>query len=673
MPRFPFQRLRPILASVVLYTALSSLLRVILSCMYQPAAPVGWPKYAVALLCGLLQDFTSATVVFTPLALLLLIFQGKQGARPYWRRVLWTTAIGLTWLFLLFLLVAEFVFFDEFQSRFNTVAIDYLIYPHEVVGNMEQSYPLGWIAAGVLVSTIRTVVALGRLRGSAPQPPMRWGERWKWAACWLGFASLVGASAAVIPHPNGGDRLIDELAANGLITGARAAITRNLDYAAFYPTLPLEEARALVHTMVALPGDVFFTGDSGELRRRIPGDPNLPKLNVCILLEESLGSEFWGSLGRKKRDGTPHTLTPQLDKIAAREGILFTSLYADGNRTIRGFEGILASFPPLPGDSIVARDRSENVETIGKVLKRDGYQSAFLYGGSSLFDGMGRFLTNNGWDRCVEEKDFSNPVFTTAWGVSNEDLYSRAIEEMRSMHAAKKPFLLTTLSVSNHRPYTYPAGRIKENPLERRRDFAVKYTDWALGEFFRKVKHESFWQDTIFVVVADHGARVYGSEKIPIHSYEIPMLVVGPAVVKNPSRIDTLGCQLDVAPTLLGLIGRPYDSLFFGRDLRRVEPGTSRVFLNHNREIAGCSGHEMVVFSLNKKVEGYLGNPKDGTMRPCPPSELATLEALIRQTTAVYQVADDLYMNRRYALDRYPSAAVIPTPPAVGESSRAAK
>jgi phosphoglycerol transferase MdoB-like AlkP superfamily enzyme len=653
MHRFPFRRLKPVTASILLYTALGSLLRAILAFTYHPSSPVGWSKYAAVLVSGLHQDLTVATLLFTPMAILLLLFQGKPGTRPRWRGVVWNAATGLTWLVLILLFVAEFTFFDEFQSRFNTVAIDYLIYPHEVVGNMDQSYPLGWIAAGVLASTVLVMVLLRRCRGSNPNPPMRWTERWKWAACWIGLAGLVGASAAVIPHPEGGERLIDELAANGLITGARAALTRNLDYAAFYPTLPPDEARALVHEMVALPGDMFFTADAGELRRHIPGDSARPKLNVCLLLEESLGSEFWGSLGRKKRDGTPSTLTPHLDKFAAKSGMLFTNLYADGNRTIRGFEGVFASFPPLPGDSIVARDRSEDVETIGKVLKRDGYQSVFLYGGNSLFDGMGRFLKNNGWDRCIEEKDFTDPVFTTAWGVSNEDLYGRALREMRALHATGQPFLMTTLSVSNHRPYTYPAGRIKENPLEKRRDFAVKYTDWALGEFFRRAKHEPFWKDTIFVVVADHGARVYGSEKIPIHSYEIPMLVAGPAVVDKPSRIDTLGCQLDVAPTILGLIGRPYDSMFFGRDLRRIVPDTGRVFLNHNREIAGFSGQEMVVFSLNKKMEGYFGNPKEGAMRPCPPSELGSLESLIRRTTAFYQVADDLYMNRRYSFARY--------------------
>src|SRR6185295_3895942 len=96
-----------------------------------------------------------------------------------------------------------------------------------------------------------------------------------------------------------------------------------------------------------------------------------PRLNIVLLLEESLGSEFWGSLGRKKA-----TLTPELDRLS-EQGLFFINMYATGNRTVRGFEGVLSSFPPLPGDSIVKRDRSTDVETIARVLSRDGYATLF--------------------------------------------------------------------------------------------------------------------------------------------------------------------------------------------------------------------------------------------------------------------------------------------------------
>ena len=159
-----------------------------------------------------------------------------------------------------------------------------------------------------------------------------------------------------------------------------------------------------------------------------------------ILLEESLGSEFWGSLGR------PDTLTPEMDRLALQEGLLFDNIYASGNRTVRGMEGALSSFPPLPGDAIVHRDRSENVETIARVLKREGYETMFLYGGHATFDNMKPFLVANGYDRIVDEKDFPNPAFVNVWGVSDEDIYAGAIREFRALSRTdqtNQPFLAT--------------------------------------------------------------------------------------------------------------------------------------------------------------------------------------------------------------------------------------
>jgi len=157
-------------------------------------------------------------------------------------------------------------------------------------------------------------------------------------------------------------------------------------------------------------------------------------------------------------------------------------------------------------------------------------------------------------------------------------VFARGIEEFRALAQTGKPFLGTIMSVSNHKPFTYPAGRIPEDPNKpaRTREKAVKYSDWCLGQFFEKARKEAFWTNTVFVVVADHGARVYGSQAIPIFSYEIPLVILGPSVVKAPQRSGALGNSLDVSPTILGLIGRPYETLFFGRDLLNDPPEGAR-------------------------------------------------------------------------------------------------
>jgi phosphoglycerol transferase MdoB-like AlkP superfamily enzyme len=373
---------------------------------------------------------------------------------------------------------------------------------------------------------------------------------------------------------------------------------------------------------------------------------------VVIFLEESLGSEFWGCLGRT------NTLTPEMDKLAAEEGLLFTNIYASGNRTVRGMEGVLSSFPPLPGESIVKRDRSDNVETIARVLKRDGYASVFLYGGRGLFDGMRSFAVRNGYDRFVEQKHFEHPTFTTIWGVCDEDLFLRAVDEFRELARTGQPFFGTVLSVSNHKPYTYPKGKIPEDPDARQREHAVKYSDYALGRFFEAARKEAFWTNTLFAVVADHGARVYGEQSIPIHSYEIPLLIAGPAVVQSPSRVSQLGCSLDVPTTVLGLLGRPYETMFFGRDLLRSRPDEGRALLNHNRDIGLLAHDRLVVLGLRQTVEFYQGDPKvvDMSLLPQPTDPDRELE---QDAIALYQVADDLYMHRRYRLDGEPSARAL--------------
>jgi phosphoglycerol transferase MdoB-like AlkP superfamily enzyme len=340
-----------------------------------------------------------------------------------------------------------------------------------------------------------------------------------------------------------------------------------------------------------------------------------------------------------------------MDRLANEEGMLFTNIYASGNRTVRGFEGVLSSFPPLPGDSIVKRDYSENVETVARVLKRDGYSTLFLYGGRGLFDGMRSFTLHNGYDRFVEQKHFAHPTHTTIWGVCDEDLFARCIDEFRALSQTGKPFLGTVLSVSNHKPYTYPKGRIPEDPDQRQREHAVKYSDYALGQFFKAARREPFWTNTAFVVVADHGARVYGSQNIPIHSYEIPLLIAGPAVVTHPARIPNLGCSLDVSPTVLGLIGRPYESMFFGRDLLHGNAENERVLINHNRDIGMFARQKLIVFGLRETVEYYCGDPKQQDLQAVSnPSPLD--EDMQKDAISLFQVANDLYINRRYRIDR---------------------
>jgi len=602
----------------------------------------------------------------------MLVFRAYRSF-PLWR-LLFRVVVTLCCMAGVFLLISEWFFFDEFESRFNTVAIDYLLYTHEVFTNIWESYPVPGIVAACLIGG-------GGLSWLAFHyfPPdwsgLRARARVSTVFGWLAAAVLAFFTVRPGETTFSPQRVMNELANNGWASAMRAAWTRDLEYSAHYVSLPRDDAFRRVRKLLEEPGATFAgpevpnapkpdaegrMDEAAEaawldaarlsLTRDIAGDPARPRRNVCIILVESLGSEFLGCLGRNDKDGKPETLTPELDALAASDGMLFTHVLADGNRTIRGFEAVYSSIPPLPGDSILARDKTDRVETIGRVLKRDGYQSLFVYGGRATFDYISSSVLPNGWDRVIEEKHFENPAHTTAWGVSDEDIYHRGIEEMRALHATGQPFLVSFMTVSNHKPYSYPAGRIPEDPNVRLRTHAVKYSDWALGDFFRRAKAEKFWQDTIFIVAGDHGARVYGSQTIPLQSYQIPLLIAGPCAVDKAQRVDVPGCQLDIAPTILGLIGRPWRSLFYGHDL--LKPGAAernKSLMHHNRSIAIYRDQRQVVFGLNKSVEYWQGDIASGKMaRVATPDEIFT--GLQYDGTALFVTADALYTSRRYIL-----------------------
>jgi len=626
---------------------------------------LAWALIGSAVLIGL-SAFLTTLIAGVPVLLLRLF--GIHAWKPVWK-VLFRIAITIGCTVGVFLVISEWFFFDEFDSRFNTVAIDYLIYPHEVFTNLRESYPLPLIISVCLLGG-----AVISWFGFSKCPPAwengTFGAKMKFIGlyaltCLLAHQTIFSSETSFSRQ-----RVVNQLADNGWASAAYAAWTRNLDYKAFYLTMDRREAFLRARRVLAEPGvsfpapeppplphepmsaeaeNTWLKAARDSLVREVAGDASKPKRNLCIIAEESFGSEFWGCLGRNV-DGKAHTLTPRMDALAAQEGLLFTGILADGNRTIRGMEAIFSSIPPLPGDSILARDKSENVETIARVLQRDGYSTLFCYAGHGTFDFIKNYVSHNGWDRLVEEADFANPAHRTAWGVSDEDLLQRGVEEMRQLHATERPFLTTFLTVSNHRPFTYPAGRIPEDPNAHNREHAVKYADWALGDFFDRARKEPFWNDTIFVVIADHGARVYGRQTIPLKSYQIPWLVVAPGLITAPQRNDSTGCQLDVIPTLLGMIGRPYRSLFFGHDLLKEGGGErDRSLLNHNRSIAVYHHQREIVLGLNKAVEYWYGDAGSVFMKRVTDTD-DEFSNIRDDGVALFEVADDLYTHRWYRL-----------------------
>ena len=346
---------------------------------------------------------------------------------------------------------------------------------------------------------------------------------------------------------------------------------------------------------------------------------------MVLISVESLSASFLGTFGDGKG------LTPRLDALA-RDGLLFTRLYATGTRTVRGLEALSLGTPPIPGQAIVRRPGNEHLATVGEILRRQGYDTFFIYGGYGYFDNMNAFFAGNDY-QVIDRTDFpkGSVGFENVWGVADEYLFDNALVRLDASHAAGKPFLAHIMTTSNHRPYTYPDGRI-DIPSPGGRNGAVKYTDYAIGRFIDQAKDKPWFADTLFVIVADHCASAAGKSKLPVPGYHIPLILYAPRLLP-PGRNDRLASQIDIPPTLLDVMGRPGDDHFFGKSLFEQAHDTPRAFISNYQELGYLQDGHLTVLGPKQRVEGFRIDA-NGNATPEAVDEGARDEAVAYYQTA---------------------------------------
>ena len=559
----------------------------------------------------------------------------------------WKPKVVLRWLTYLtafifvfgnmYLIAAEVIFFDEFSSRFNYVAVDYLIYPHEVFVNIWDTYPVLTILLLTGVASFIVVWLAGRkLPSYLLAVPNSFLKRFSillthGAIITLMFFLLRSNLAGV-----SNNRILNEITFNGVYTFFYAGFTNELDYDQYYKRMDEKQA---FHRLRQLIGDehASFLHDesSKNIDRYIASDREPHRFNVVIVLEESFGSNFVGAV---QSDGK--SLTPQVDSLI-HNGLYFSNIYATGNRTVRGLEASLLSLPPIPGRSVVKRPGSEQMFSLPSVLHDLDYNTVFLYGGLSYFDNFGHFAKTNGFDRVFDELDFKEPAFSTIWGVSDEDLFGNALTIFDSLSQLSAPFFATLITVSNHSPYTYPEGRIPYGPEDRSRENVVRYADYAIGKFINDARSHSFFDSTLFVFLADHGARVYGAEEIPMRSYLIPVLFYSPSLIPRAENIAILGSQMDLSPTILDFLGLDYNSMFFGRSLLATSKSECRALMSHNRDVSLLKDDTLVVLNIRGGEQEWYWD-ESGSLRPVAATGSSPLE---EDVIAYYMTAYEMFKN----------------------------
>lgn len=497
---------------------------------------------------------------------------------------------------LLFDAVAEHLFWTEFTTRFNFIAVDYLVYTNEVIGNIVESYPLFWLFSGIgLGALCITLLSFKYWPPAQIQKPLlpRLGAfivMLLTCGAGYGLASYEQAQFSDNAEAN-------ELAANGIYNLFYAFWNNEISYDRFYASEDEARIASNARNLLWEEDSEFLYPDGKDLTRvvRMPGKER--HKNVILVVMESMSADFMGIFGNK--DG----LTPNLDRLA-QEGLFFSDTYATGTRTVRGLEAVTLSIPPTPGQSILRRPDNGDLFSLGFIFKDRGYDTTFFYGGYGYFDNMNTFFSGNGFgvvDRT--EMSAAETHFANVWGICDEDMFARALREADSSYAAGKPFMQLIMTTSNHRPYTYPDGRI-DIASHSGRLGGVKYADYSVGKLIEWAKEKPWFNDTVFVFVADHTAGAGGKAELDPHKYHIPMIFYAPGFIQ-PQRYEKVTSQIDLAPILLGQLNFSYYTKFYGEDLMHDEDEIPHAFISNYQKIGLIKDGSLFVLAPKRKVEGY--------------------------------------------------------------------
>ncbi|WP_243374680.1 LTA synthase family protein [Geotalea sp. SG265] len=590
---------------------------------------------------GFFFDCVTFSYFAIPFVIVSMLLPDKVFNNRVFQLVAAAVAFVVTYL-MLFNVIAEYTFFDEFATRYNFIAIDYLIYTTEVIRNIRESYPVNWLLGGIFIINILVFMVVRKQLRPAFSGSSRLGRRCRTGLVLLALPVLSYFFVDISMNHISPNNYADELASNGIYNLAAAFRNNELDFNKFYASKNGTLVMAALKKELTETGNHFASSGADEISRIIRHEGPEKRLNVVVVVEESLSAEFLGTFGN--RTG----ITPNLDKLAD-ESLFFTNLYATGTRTVRGLEAITLAMPPLPGTSIVKRPNNEHFFSWGSVMRDKGYDNKFIYAGHGYFDNMNYFFANNGF-ATVDRLNFAKDeiTFTNAWGVCDEDLFLKVLKEGDKSFTQKKPFFSVVMTTSNHRPFTYPDGKI-DIPSKTGRDGGVKYADYAIGRLLAEARKKPWFNDTVFVIVADHCAGSARKMALPVKNYRIPLFIYAPALIK-PQRVDRMMSQIDIAPTVLGLLNFSYTTRFFGKDILNAQPGQERAFISTYQKLGFIEGNRLLVLGPKKETGFYTftrGASGDDRM-----TEIKPQDDLLMNGLGYYQGAYYVYKNRLNRLVR---------------------
>jgi len=584
--------LRFILASAVALLALFALLRLgLLLFNRELIGSTPLASFVEAFGNGLRFDLRVTVYILVPLLLAVLSSRAMAARRL---QQLWLGACASV---AILLGLIELNFYREFHQRLNSLVFQYLQEdPATVLSMLWHGFPVlrllaAWLAASAALFALfgwlerRTraapvslasaparrgaswparfavfgvllVVSVVAARGTLRQgPPLRWGDAFTTAST---FANHLGQNATL-----------------SLYDAARNRFSSHRDNS-WKATLPVADAQAITRELLLTANDRLVDAELAPVRRDFqpPADGRLAVRNVVVILMESFAGRYVGALG--SADG----ITPNFDRLAG-EGLLFERFFANGTHTHQGMFASMACFPNLPGFEYLMQtpEGGHRFSGLPQLLGARAFDDVYVYNGDFAWDNQAGFFGNQGMKRFVGRNDYVNPVVSDpTWGVSDQDMFARAADELGKLDNGA-PFYALLQTLSNHTPYALPdplpVAAVQGHGALDAHLTAMRYADWALGQFFERVRHEPWFKQTLFVVVGDHG---FGAPEevteMDLLRFHVPLLLIAPGITERfGSRREVVGTQVDVVPTIMGRLGGEVRHQCWGRDLLSLAAG----------------------------------------------------------------------------------------------------
>lgn len=600
------------------------------------------------LFTGLFFDIGVISYFLLPYLLYLLVLPKKISGSLFDKIIThFAYFVGLT--IFTFSFLAEFTFWDEFSSRFNFIAVDYLIYTFEVVQNIHQSYPLYILLPSVVLVVLFFLVLTAKqnIFKNTFNFSITFKQKLPITLIVVGISLFYTAFVTNNKSDWSLNRYDNELSKSGIYSFFAAFRNNELSYPEFYISQDLDLSFSELKRMIVAENETLSSSKPYSIKREVKNTGIEYKPNVIFICIESFSADFM------KRFGDEDGITPFLDSLSTKS-IFFTNLFATGTRTVRGMEAISLSVPPSPGSSIVKRKKNNSdLFTIGSVFKQKNYKNVFFYGGDGYFDNMNQFFGGNGFDIVDRGRGYimgdsfkskrtnindDEVQFENAWGICDEDIYNKVLKEADKDYANNQLFFNFVMTTSNHKPYSYPEGKI-DIPSKRSRGGAVKYTDYAIYDFLEKAKKKPWYKNTVFVIMSDHCASSAGKQELDVAKYHIPAFIFNLPQIE-PTEMNQLCSQIDLFPTLFGYFNWSYTTQLFGRDVNKMKLENERTFIGNYRKMGYLKGNNLMVLGDMKSANYYVWDKKSNNLMLLPNNEQALKEAV-----SYYQSHDYLFQN----------------------------